>query len=178
MCGLCAGFAGFVWLHYTVIYYIIYYNLRGNWSTGLLDYVLPQQTPGGFRRFLQEQHKIPAGLRGKPLSPVRSRRLPQKTGAGTPYLGPLFMSHCCVAAIILVYCDILRYDILYYTVLYHTILYYNIICIYRERKREREREDIDMWLQLVVMLVELTALLVREPLARHRLIANDDIGIL
>ena len=42
----------------TVIMY-----LRGNWSPGFLDYLLPK-TPRGFRRFseISEQNKLPAHL--------------------------------------------------------------------------------------------------------------------
>ena len=40
-----------------------------------------QTVSGDFWRSLQEQNKPPVGFRGKPLSPVCSRRFPQKTGA-------------------------------------------------------------------------------------------------
>ena len=49
--------------------------VRGNWSTGFLDYILPQ-TPGGFRRFLQ-QNRLPVGFRGKQFAPVDFRRKPE-----------------------------------------------------------------------------------------------------
>ena len=57
-----------VYCRMRIVYYILYYII----------YVLPQ-TPGGFRRcseFLQEQTNIPAGIPGKPFSPVCCHRFP------------------------------------------------------------------------------------------------------
>ena len=40
----------YIYIVYTILYNIISYDtIRGNWSTGFLDYILPK-TPGGFRR--------------------------------------------------------------------------------------------------------------------------------
>ena len=65
-------------------------RVRGNWSTGFLDCKLPEAS-GDFLRFLQEQHKLPVGICGKPFSPVCSRRFPKRTGARTPYSSTLLV---------------------------------------------------------------------------------------